>query len=41
MPNLPVDGSEKMRTEGGRGQKPLKLANILHGWFLKFVLYLA
>ena len=34
MPNLPTDSSKKLPTEGGRGQKSWKIADVLKGWSL-------
>ena len=32
--NLPTDSSKKLPTEGGRGQKSWKFADVLNGWSL-------
>ena len=36
LPNFPTDtdSSKKMSTEGGRGQKSWKFADVLNGWSL-------
>ena len=33
-PNLPTDSNKKLSTEGGRGQKSWKFADVLNGWSL-------
>ena len=34
LPNMPMDSRKKLPTEGGRGQKLRKFADVLDGWSL-------